>query len=93
MPRYFFNWAGSTDRHEGIELPGLSEAQSVALLAATEVIRHSKGEFGSRPEWHLVVTDETGAVVHEMRLHGERLQPVVEVTEGQVAATPTTGTV
>jgi hypothetical protein len=73
MPRFFYNFKdGQTflDR-EGIELPGLDEARTQAVVASGEALRdHAKGFWGGE-EWRMWVTDETGATVCALRFSAE----------------------
>jgi hypothetical protein len=56
---------------DGVELAGLEKARAQAVTAAAEALRDLDGRFWSGEDWHMWVTDESGATVCRLRFCGE----------------------
>lgn len=72
MPRYFFNVRDSVempDEH-GVELPNDDAARDAAVVASAEAIRDLGARFWDHETWHMIVTDERGAVVAQLDFSG-----------------------
>ncbi len=73
MPRYFFHVRDSAEfiDEEGVELPSLEEVRKQAVVASGEAIKDLDGNFWNGQQWHMWVTDETGATVCTLHFTGE----------------------
>jgi hypothetical protein len=73
MPRYFFHFRDDKlmlDK-EGLELSGLDEARTQAVVASGEALRDFGGKFWRDTTWRMWVTDEAGATVCTLRFSSE----------------------
>ena len=68
MPRYYFHVKDSRESidRDGVELPGIDEARTQAVIAAGEALKDLDGEFWKSAGWRMWVTDESGATVCEL---------------------------
>jgi hypothetical protein len=73
VARYFFHVRDSVELldEEGIELPGLNEVRTEAIVAAGEMLKDLDGRFWDSPDWRLWVTDEAGQTVCTLRFLAE----------------------
>jgi hypothetical protein len=69
MPRYYFDLHNDIDAldPEGIDLPGIDEAKSHALLEAREMIEESTSKGHINLNHFIQIRDEGGQILH--RLH------------------------
>ncbi len=72
MPRYYFTTYGHENYldRDGTDLAGPEAAKSAAVIAASEVMKDPEGKFWNASAWRMIVTDEAGAVVCELSIHG-----------------------
>jgi hypothetical protein len=66
MPRYFFNIESERPDTLGVELPDRKTARSEAIKAAGEILRDIDGAL-SAEEWIMVVSDESGEILLELK--------------------------
>jgi precorrin-6x reductase len=73
VPRYFFNVHDGRDipDQEGTELSGPREARDKAVIASGEALKDLNGAFWDSEQWTMVVTDESGATVCELKFSGK----------------------
>jgi hypothetical protein len=69
MPRYFFHIHDDQDfpDDEGTVLPEAAAARAQAVATAGAMLRDKGETFWDGAEWHMIVIDETGQVVCELR--------------------------
>jgi hypothetical protein len=69
MPRYFFTIHDgiSLPDEDGTELRDAEDARTQAVIAAGEALRDTGRRFWDHPDWSMVVTDESGAIVCRLR--------------------------
>jgi hypothetical protein len=75
MPRFYFHVRDGKEiiDDEGLELSGLDEAREQAVIGAGEAIRDlGKRFWNSGEEWHMDVTDESGATVCSLTFSSKR---------------------
>lgn len=75
MPRYFFHILDGTSLcdHEGMELPNLYTARSMAIRTSGEILRDMGERFWDGTEWRLEVTDEGGQVLFVLQFLAEKV--------------------
>jgi hypothetical protein len=80
MPQYFFHIDdGSNPDTDGVELADLATAKCEAVKVAGNIICEAAGDFWSKQEWAMTVTDESGLTLFALRVIG---------TEAPVLHTP-----
>jgi hypothetical protein len=69
VPRYFFHIRDDQDflDNDGTVLPGPAAARAQAATKAGAMLRDKGETFWSGTEWQMIVTDEAGQVVCELR--------------------------
>jgi hypothetical protein len=69
MPRYFFHIHDAQDFHDndGTVLDDDTAARAQAITTAGAMLRDKGETFWSGAEWHMIVADESGRVVCELR--------------------------
>jgi hypothetical protein len=66
MPKFFFNVDEERPDSVGVDFPDRKTARGEAIRAAGEILRDIDGAFTGQ-EWKMVVRDERGEVVLELR--------------------------
>jgi hypothetical protein len=66
MPKFFFNVDEERPDAVGVDFPDRKTARGEAIRAAGEILRDIDGAFTGQ-EWKMVVRDERGEVVLELR--------------------------
>jgi hypothetical protein len=75
MPRFFFNIDAERTDSVGVDLPDRESARGEAIRTAGEILRDLDGALSGR-EWRMVVSDERGEIVLELRFSvTERSEP------------------
>jgi hypothetical protein len=66
MPRFFFSVDEERADTAGVDLPDRVAARGEAIRAAGEILRDIDGNLAG-DEWKMIVRDESGAVLLELR--------------------------
>ena len=66
MPKFFFNISSERPDTVGLELPDRKTARGEAIRAAGEILRDIDGALSTQ-EWFMIVSEESGDYVLELR--------------------------